>query len=753
MSYSSPPIGVAPYIIPLRSNVQQIPGPRGTSGSIGSQSSFTGPTGPTGPTGLYATYGATGATGLTSTTGPTGITGPTGPTGYNGPSSTGHTGTTGPSGVFTNTGATGYTGPVNTWTGPTGSTTGPTGSYSTGPTGPTGQTGITGASGSIGSTGPLGPSGPTGPTGPTGLQGQLGPVGTRGGQGIPGLAGVNTGPTGPTAIRGPIGPFDSSWANTGATGPTGATASAGPGLVGDTGPTGNTGLTGPIGTTGPTGTTGLTGPTGITGNTGTTGNSGTTGRTGTTGPTGPTGPGKIGFTPKTVADFSIASFSSQNGVLISGANPTTWTSGDISLPKQSRVAWNGSYWISVYGTITRSYDGNIWTEVYSSGVGGLNGQILSTIAWGQNQWVAVGSVLYTSPDGSTWTNRTFTSSFSHIAFNGSSWVGTGIGSGSGIIATSPDGITWTSQVTFPGNRVVWNGTMWVVVGNTGLYWSQNGTTWTFVSWLYSSTPQSIVWNGKVFVIACAGTPSLVCLPVGLATTVPGTGIPTNTTIQTGITWTGSYFIAIGGNDTNVYLSQDGLTWTTQTTSAPASLYSIAARTVLPFIFGPYGPTGPTGWTGYTGASGPTSIFGPSGPTGSTGPTGSMGWYGPIGPSGFTGVTGTTGWQPAGPSGCTGVNGTSFNLYQVSGSVPALPATSGLSSLQSYDTGIPVTNRVGLNEFSGVTLAGVPCVLTAQYFTSNVGTNTWAYNYQFYPLSNTVASGDKFNSAAKFNVYN
>ena len=60
MSYSSPPIGVTPYIIPLRSNVQQIPGPQGSQGIAGPSSTLTGPTGPTGPTGFTGPTGSTG---------------------------------------------------------------------------------------------------------------------------------------------------------------------------------------------------------------------------------------------------------------------------------------------------------------------------------------------------------------------------------------------------------------------------------------------------------------------------------------------------------------------------------------------------------------------------------------------------------------------------------------------------------------------------------------------------------------------
>jgi hypothetical protein len=175
-----------------------------------------------------------------------------------------------------------------------------------------------------------------------------------------------------------------------------------------------------------------------------------------------------------------------------------------------------------------------------------------------------------------------------------------------------------------------------------------------------------------------------------------------------------------------------------------------AKTVLPFVFGPYGQTGPTGPTGFTGPSGFTGSLGKSGPTGTTGLTGPTGFVGPMGPRGFTGNTGTTGWQIAGPTGTTGVLGTSFDLTQVSGSTQSVNVNVAvLSGVYSYNTGVALSNFIGLNEFTG-TVGGNPCSYKSQYFTTCNATGTWWYNFQLLPLNVNV--NGTIDAPPKFNVF-
>lgn len=785
MSYTPGPFGLRLYADPLPADVRQIPGPQGETGNPG----FTGPLGPTGdtgPIGFDAPFGATGITGNTGDdgrrgptgrTGPTGlmlrgVTGVTGPsgmsgsTGFTGPTGNrmiGNTGVTGPTGLNTHYGATGPVGPVPISTGTTGiqASIGPTGT--SGPTGPTGITGTIGTLGVRGASGPTGSIGPTGNTGLTGSTGIFGLIGNQGPQGPAGASNILTGPTGPTAVYGCNGPMDLtlSWyvyGVTAMTGPTGATGFIGigqPGNTGPTGTTGTTGFTGPTASTGPTAMTGTTGATGFTGTGEQTGPTGVIGNTGTTGPTGFTG--NTGFYPEMIARNSIITTTTSTS-FISGLNPSTsWTSIAAPPPSQSRVAWNGQYWVSIpIGSslsFARSINGLQWTTT------AVSIKSLNYVAWGE-YWLACGDqIVYLSTDGTNWTPTVITPSFNAIAWNGSTWVGVG---SSGGICTSTNGTTWTQRFNptgFIGSSVIWNGLIWVVGGQdssgNALYWSSNGTTWNRVAFPYGIA-RSIAWDGKNYVIA--STLGLIYLPVGLSFFVPGTfilasGQASPPISASTVVWTGSYWIAIC-NDGYVYTSTNGTIWTSQLLGS-ITTFDVTSRLVLPFVFGPFGVTGPTGHTGPTGFTGNTGPIGVSGATGITGPTGPTGWFGVIGRTGPTGITGITGWEPLGPTGITGILGTTFQTTQVDGSQIPLSFTSlnTVSSLHSFDTGVSTQRYITVNEFTGITTDGneFPCTFPSQYFTTGPS-NTWIYNFRFIPRKNPIEQGKLFASPVKFNVY-
>jgi len=93
--------------------------------------------------------------------------------------------------------------------------------------------------------------------------------------------------------------------------------------------------------------------------------------------------------------------------------------------------------------------------------------------------------------------------------------------------------------------------------------------------------------------------------------------------------------------------------------------------------GPAGPVGPIGLTGAIGATGPAGPQGPAGPTGETGNTGATGPAGPQGPAGPTGAQG-----PQGPAGSANISGTVNRLVKFTG------ATTGGDS-QLFDNGTNV----------------------------------------------------------------
>lgn len=236
-----------------------------------------------------------------------------------------------------------------------------------------------------------------------------------------------------------------------------------------------------------------------------------------------------------------------------------------------------------------------------------------------------------------------------------------------------------------------------------------------------------------------GTTSVVTLPTGLFAFVPGSGVPTK---LYGIAWDGTNWVASAGDtgtNFDIYTSQDGVTWTAEFTASANSTFSVAARLVLPYVFGPFGVTGPTGPTGFNGFVGATGPIGPSGITGTTGPTGPTGFAGGLGPTGPSGLTGLTGWQPAGFTGNTGSTGTSFSLSQqeVALTTPIPQSSNVLSPVYIVNTGIPASTVISLNTFDGRLSTGAPCYFASQYFTSNAG--TWRFNYQLYPFADVGAN--------------
>lgn len=175
------------------------------------------------------------------------------------------------------------------------------------------------------------------------------------------------------------------------------------------------------------------------------------------------------------------------------------------------------------------------------------------------------SDVWNSVDGINWTQVTqtvpFPARFGHtsVVFGGKMWIIGGSGVSGGIVNDvyySTDGATWTQVLAdnaFPGptqftqrlghSSVVFNGLMWVIgglgTGNVELndVWSSpDGLTWTQVTassaWDIRNFQQVVVFNDKMYLI-------------GGDTTHPGV----------------AYF-----ND--VWSSDDGITWTLETASAP-----------------------------------------------------------------------------------------------------------------------------------------------------------------------------------------
>jgi len=197
-----------------------------------------------------------------------------------------------------------------------------------------------------------------------------------------------------------------------------------------------------------------------------------------------------------------------------GLNWSPITSGGFSFSGQYNAinaSWNGSYWLAAgqdsrgaLYNIQTSTDGLTWTPITS---GGFN-IIALDIAWNGSYWIAVGI----DTRGSTYSIQKSTNgldwvpidsggfngqNFCGVGWNGSYWVATGTDSRGSTytIQRSTDGLTWT-PITSGGFQsdggyngfgisVLWNGSYWVVTGNSdtrgalyNIQTSTDGLTWT-----------------------------------------------------------------------------------------------------------------------------------------------------------------------------------------------------------------------------------------------------------------------------------
>lgn len=180
------------------------------------------------------------------------------------------------------------------------------------------------------------------------------------------------------------------------------------------------------------------------------------------------------------------------------------------------------------------------------------------IAWSPDLtlFVAVGNAngtgqnIMTSPDGVTWTNRS-----EPVGFTGTElwvavvWAAPSLAvptgqflavsdAGLGRTMQSLDGITWTEAGVIPEaycSTVAWNGTLFVVGSNSGVYTSPDAATWT-------SQPSSTTFNslGKYYTMVWAAELSL--------------------------------FVAGGNSSREVAISKDGITWYSRVIHSPGDNY-------------------------------------------------------------------------------------------------------------------------------------------------------------------------------------
>lgn len=250
---------------------------------------------------------------------------------------------------------------------------------------------------------------------------------------------------------------------------------------------------------------------------------------------------------------------------ISNDSGNTWTVSSPGSTNLQSIAYGGDgKFVAVGGT---AY---IYTEDF--GVTWNNGVIANlsfiTVCYGNGMWVAgpTASLAYYSTDGINWnqsntTQVTFTASGSYFNPDNNTFyfVGTGVSAGSGVMFTSTDAINF--QMYYPAQgynyifrSITYGNSRYVMVGNSGMSFSTDGTTWMYFS------PNNI--TGIIYEIIFDGTKFILVGEVGIATSTDG------------ITWTivqesggttyraivlGDRYLAFGLNVT-IAFSTDGTTW-------------------------------------------------------------------------------------------------------------------------------------------------------------------------------------------------
>jgi hypothetical protein len=282
-----------------------------------------------------------------------------------------------------------------------------------------------------------------------------------------------------------------------------------------------------MGRTGPMSFTGPTGYTGIIGSNSRTGPTGQTGRTGSIYAIGVPGifTGVIPSNTWTVTDElsttrQIFSRPMTQNVYLNDApmntnattngypaNNTTYTFGKQSDPEYLALVKTD---VSSYGAIL-SRNLKEWSSIIQ-GSGSAN--IPSRVLWDGQKWIVTSNTatLLYSYDNVSFTTVTTPIIISAIVYNGSLYVGIGIGG----LYYSYDSYNWLQSVSGSSlinnlsniqvGKVIWNGNLWVAVGNGLAYtiaYSYDGINWTGVAnsvtlFDLSGGAMDVAWNGSMF---------------------------------------------------------------------------------------------------------------------------------------------------------------------------------------------------------------------------------------------------------------
>ena len=278
------------------------------------------------------------------------------------------------------------------------------------------------------------------------------------------------------------------------------------------------------------------------------------------------------------------------------------------------VAHSGTIWVAVSesGTACRvgySSDGITWTAS-TSGTSFFTS--CAYVAYGNGKFVAVGygptyAIIY-STDGINWTGGGNISIFgsagnygNFVVYRNSTWVAGGAGGSTGVskIAYSTDGITWTNATGSNSTLLShvsgfdYNGTRWVAVGADstgakGLIYSTDLNNWTDANQSFGTVGRAVRWaNGKFIAVGQnnSGTVQFKTSTDGISWTssTPANCVNPMTAIEY-FPDTSTWFIGQGGSSPIIRSTDNGVTWST-TTSSIAFVRCFALARLPPYVVG------------------------------------------------------------------------------------------------------------------------------------------------------------------------